>query len=244
MGDANDQGETHRIWGSAGWGLLSLLTGQINRASSTDENLINFTPGVILMTFLVILDIAIIVMLWIPAREIQPQHLFSGFTSVYREVRTQFYMALCFGIGSLSGAIWVFGPLRLRLLGADASALAAVAAAQSLGGELVHWHVSDGMIRYLGVGNAVNVSILAMFVRLMSYSFNPWPWYIMAVEVAQGLTMGLFIKGSEYLVSMAFDEDNDDHIQGTLYIIYHGVGESEMRRNWYHMGVPLYLDLC
>ncbi|CAN7998534.1 unnamed protein product [Ixodes hexagonus] len=224
LADANDQSDTQRIWGSAGWGILSVLTGQINHIASTEESLIVFTPGVILMASMSLLDILIILLLRIPKKEIKPQHLFLGVISVYSKVRTHFYMTLCFVMGSLSGAIWVFGPLRLRLVGADVTALAAVAAAQSLGGELVHWYVSDRLIQYMGVGNAVNASIFGMFVRLMSYSFFPWPRYILAFEIAQGLTMGLFIRGSAHLASMAFDEDVAGQLQQTLYTMYHGVG--------------------
>ncbi|KAM7290925.1 hypothetical protein ISCGN_027502 [Ixodes scapularis] len=224
MEDANDQSDTQRIWGSAGWGILSILSGHINNRSSTQDDLIDFSPGVLLMAFMNILDIVIIIPLTIPKKEIKPQHLLQSVIGVYRKVRTQLYMALCFLMGSLSGAIWVFGPLRLRLLGADVTVLAAVAAAQSLGGELVHTHVSDRMIRHMGVGNAVNASILGMFMRLMGYSFNPWPWYIVPLELAQGLTMGLFVKGSVLLASMEFEEGTDVQLQQTLYTIYHGVG--------------------
>ncbi|KAG0431669.1 hypothetical protein HPB47_021568 [Ixodes persulcatus] len=224
MEDANDQSDTQRIWGSAGWGILSILSGHINNRSSTQDDLIDFSPGVLLMAFMNILDIVIIIPLRIPKKEIKPQHLHQSVIGVYRKVRTQLYMALCFLMGSLSGAIWVFGPLRLRLLGADVTVLAAVAAAQSLGGELVHSHVSDRMIRHMGVGNAVNASILSMFMRLMGYSFNPWPWYIVPLELAQGLTMGLFVKGSVILASMEFEEGTDVQLQQTLYTIYHGVG--------------------
>ncbi|KAK8766225.1 hypothetical protein V5799_006995 [Amblyomma americanum] len=123
--------DQHRLWGSAGWGAASLLMGQLNHWKSSDGGaFINFSPGVYLSTSMNALDVVAIILLRMPLRETPSRRLFESEPSSYRKRRTYFYMALTYVVGSLSGAIWVFGPLRLRLLGAASPLIAVTSAVQ------------------------------------------------------------------------------------------------------------------
>lgn len=215
----------HRLWGSAGWGAASLLMGQLNHWKSSDGGaFINFAPAVYLSTSMNALDLVAIMLLQMPLRETPSRRLYESEPSSYRKHRTYFYMALTYVVGSLSGAIWVFGPLRLRLLGAQLPLIAATSAVQVFGGELVHTFASERLIHLLGLRNAASASILSLFARLLTYGLVPLPWALLPVEAAQGLTVGLFSKATFALASGARHQDRDWHLQQVLCTIYHGIG--------------------
>ncbi|XP_077560481.1 uncharacterized protein LOC144175259 [Haemaphysalis longicornis] len=216
--------DMHRLLGSAGWGAASLLTGHLNYWKSPDGGaFINFAPGVYLSVSMNAVDVVAIMLLQMPLRETPTGRLFTSEPSVFLKSRTQFYMALSYVMGSLSGAIWVFGPLRLRLLGAAPQLLGATSAVQVFGGELVHAFTSDQLVQLLGVRNAASASVLGMVARLLVYAFTPVPWALLPVEAAQGLTVGLFSKTT---FSLATGATPDWHLQQVLSTIHHGLGAS------------------
>ncbi|KAH7967593.1 hypothetical protein HPB52_000520 [Rhipicephalus sanguineus] len=123
--------DPNRLWGSAGWGAASLVAGHLNYWKSPEGGaFINFAPAVYLSAGLNAVDVVAILLLRMPLREAPCRRLFESEPSAFRKWRTYFYMALAYVVGSLSGAIWVFGPLRLRLLGGVPQLLAATSAVQ------------------------------------------------------------------------------------------------------------------
>lgn len=224
LGETPENGDLQRLWGSIGWGTVSILTGHMNHWASKTKETINFAPGVYLMTSMCVIDIFIILSLDIPGKDTDRKYLFQGAFNVYTTARTQFYMALSFVMGALSGAIWVFGPLRLRNLGATSPVIAAVLAIQGLGGELVHVHLSDRVIRVIGNWNAINASMLGMFLRLLSYGLDAGHWLVLPMDFLQGLSLGLFTKGSVAFISIYLGEGTNSHLQEVISTIYQGVG--------------------
>ncbi|XP_065308798.1 uncharacterized protein [Dermacentor albipictus] len=219
--------DSNRLWGSAGWGAASLLAGQLNHWEGPDGGaFINFAPGVYLSAGMNAVDVVAIMLLRMPLREAPYRRLFESEPSAYRKRRTYFYMALAYVVGSLSGAIWVFGPLRLRLLGAVPQLLAATTAVQVFGGELVHTFASERLVRLLGLRNAASASILSLFARLLAYGLVPLPWALLPIEVAQGLSVGLYSRTTLALATgdPATLGKTERHLQQVLSTIYHGLG--------------------
>lgn len=218
--------DPNRLWGSAGWGAASLLAGQLNHWKGPEGGaFINFAPAVYLSAGMNAVDVVAIMLLRMPLREVPYRRLFESEPSAYRKRRTYFYMALAYVVGSLSGAIWVFGPLRLRLLGAVPQLLAATTAVQVFGGELVHTFASERIVQLMGLRNAASASILSLFARLLAYGLVPLPWALLPVEVAQGLSVGLY---SRTTLALAIGDPpqgkTERHLQQVLSTIYHGLG--------------------
>ncbi|XP_064483278.1 uncharacterized protein LOC135396181 isoform X2 [Ornithodoros turicata] len=213
------------LWGSAGWGVVSLLTGHLNHfASKDDPHRINFTFAMRLMTAINLLDVVVLLTLPLPRRESKPQPILMDAHSLYRTLRTTVYLSLTFLMGSLSGVIWTYGPLGLRIIGAHPVLVGATLAVQGLGGELLNFFLSNVIVQSLGLSHAVNLSIVGMFVRLLVYGLGFTPWLVLPVELLQGFTLGLFIKGSIALVSMAGEEGIERQVHQVISTMYHGVG--------------------
>ncbi|KAH6935368.1 hypothetical protein HPB50_005385 [Hyalomma asiaticum] len=217
--------DANRLWGSAGWGAASLVAGHLNYWKGPEGGaFINFAPAVYLSAGLNAADVVAIMLLRMPLREAPCRRLFESEPSAYRKRRTYFYMVLAYVVGSLSGAIWVFGPLRLRLLGAVPQLLAATSAVQVFGGELVHAFASDRLVQLLGLQNAASASILSLFARLLAYGLVPLPWALLPVEATQGLSVGLYSRTTLELAIGGSMRGKQRNLQQVLSTIYHGLG--------------------
>lgn len=63
---------------------------------------------------------------------------------------------------------------------------------QSFGGDLPFFFISGWFINKIGLINCMSLVLLMFGVRLNLYSFLSNPWWILPIELLQGITFALF----------------------------------------------------
>lgn len=65
-------------------------------------------------------------------------------------------------------------------------------AVQSFGGELPFFFISGWLVNKMGHSNAMTMVLFAFGVRLCLYSSLSDPWWVLPIELMQGVTFALF----------------------------------------------------
>lgn len=119
---------------------------------------------------------------------------------MFLSVRCVVFFLWCVAIGLCTALIWNFLFIYLDELaehydnGTDyiTTLEGLVMSIQCFGGELPFFFMSGWILKRIGHVNAMSLVLFGFGVRFLLYSMLQNPWYILPIELLNGLTFGLF----------------------------------------------------
>ncbi|XP_041987647.1 major facilitator superfamily domain-containing protein 6 [Aricia agestis] len=228
LGDRAPLYGRQRLWGSLGWGVVSLLTGALVDALS-DGAVKDYTVAFALMAVFLAGDVAVSCVLRPPP----PAPVGAGLADVAALVLSAphaLFAAWCTAAGLCTGLLWNFLFWHLEDVAADPAYVKTqqglVSAVQTFGGEIPAMFVSGWVVRRAGHAAAMSVVLLAFGGRFLLYSALRDAWWTLPVELLQGPTMGLLYPAMAGYAARAAPPGAATTVQGLAGAVFEGVGVS------------------
>ncbi|XP_017111955.1 major facilitator superfamily domain-containing protein 6-A isoform X2 [Drosophila elegans] len=233
LGDRHHLYGKQRLCGSLGWGVFALLAGVLVDHMSVGEVDKNYTAvfwmALIIMGFDVFASSKL--------RHTQT-HLSSNILKdvgqMFLSLRCVIFFLWCVAIGLGTALIWNFLFIYLEQLdkafeGCDSSIKTLeglVMGIQCFGGELPFFFLSGWILKKIGHINAMSMVLFGFGVRFILYSMLQNPWYILPIELMNGVTFGLFYATMASYASIVAPPGTEATMQSLVGAIFEGVGVS------------------
>lgn len=114
---------------------------------------------------------------------------------MFLSLRCVVFFVWCVAIGLCTALIWNFLFIYLEGLGGASymkTLEGLVMAIQCFGGELPFFFMSGWILKRIGHVNAMSLVLFGFGVRFFLYSMLQNPWYVLPIELLNGITFGLF----------------------------------------------------
>ncbi|KAH8378630.1 hypothetical protein KR009_000412 [Drosophila setifemur] len=222
-----------RLCGSLGGGIFALLSGVLvdkMSGSEVDKNYtVVFWMALIIMGFDVFASSKL--------KHVQT-HLSTNIVKdvgqMFLSVRCVIFFLWCVAIGLGTALIWNFLFIYLEQLdkefeGCDSSIKTLeglVLGIQAFGGELPFFFLSGWILKRIGHVNAMSLVLFGFGVRFILYSMLQNPWYILPIELLNGVTFGIFYATMASYASIVAPPGTEATMQSLVGAIFEGVGVS------------------
>lgn len=90
---------------------------------------------------------------------------------------------------------------------------------QCIGGELPFFLISGWLIKLIGHINSMTLVLFAFSIRLFLYSILTNPWWVLPIELMQGLTFGIFFATMATYANIVAPKGTEATLQVILKII-------------------------
>ncbi|KAH8300485.1 hypothetical protein KR018_008665 [Drosophila ironensis] len=233
LGDRHHLYGKQRLCGSLGWGVFALLAGVIVDQMSHGEVNKNYTAvfwmALIIMGFDVFASSKL--------KHVQT-HLSSNILKdvgqMFLSLRCVIFFLWCVAIGLGTALIWNFLFIYLEELAkayeGGASSIKTleglVMGIQCFGGELPFFFLSGWILKRIGHINAMSLVLFGFGVRFILYSMLENPWYILPIELLNGVTFGIFYATMASYASIVAPPGTEATMQSLVGAIFEGVGVS------------------
>ncbi|RVE46702.1 hypothetical protein evm_008665 [Chilo suppressalis] len=232
LGDKASHYGKQRLWGSVGWGIFSLLTGTLIDLFS-DGAYKDYTIAFILMFVFLLGDVAVSCFLKIETTKMS-MSILADVGTLLSCVPTVVFMLWTVVVGICTGLIWQFLFWHLEDIAAatcDGSEYiktlqGLVSAIQTFGGEIPFLFVSGYILRKVGHVNMMTLVLFAFGVRFVLYSLLTNAWWVLPIELFQGITFGMFYPTMTSYANVASPPGTETTVQGLVGAIFEGVGTS------------------
>ncbi|XP_039763628.1 major facilitator superfamily domain-containing protein 6 [Pararge aegeria] len=219
-----------RLWGSVGWGIFSLVTGILIDAFS-EGAVKNYAVAFILMLVFMSGDVLVSCFLKVETTKMSI-NILADVGSLLTSLPTLVFVLWTIGVGLCTGLIWQFlfwhiediaglscdGAAHVKTLQGLASAI------QTFGGEIPFLFVSGYLLRKFGHINTMSLVLFAFGVRFMLYSVVTNPWWILPIEMFQGITFGMFYPTMTSYATVVSPPGTETTVQGLVGAVFEGVG--------------------
>uniref|UniRef100_A0A1I8PHP6 Major facilitator superfamily associated domain-containing protein n=1 Tax=Stomoxys calcitrans TaxID=35570 RepID=A0A1I8PHP6_STOCA len=229
LGDRGHLYGKQRLFGSIGWGVVSLLSGALvdNMSNGVEKDYtIVFWMTAVIMS----LDVVASLKLKHTQTHLSP-NILKDVGQMFLSVRCLIFFIWCIFIGLGTALIWNFLFVHLESLGGcDASYMKTlqgfVMTIQCFCGELPFFFFSGWILKKIGHINAMSVVLFGFGVRFILYSMLQDPWYVLPIELLNGITFGLFYATMASYASIVAPPGTESTMQGLVGAIFEGIGVS------------------
>ncbi|KAJ2954534.1 hypothetical protein O0L34_g2818 [Tuta absoluta] len=232
LGDKASSYGKQRLWGSVGWGIFSLATGALIDAFS-EGAVKNYTVAFVLMAIFMFGDIAVSCLLKIESTKMSV-NIIADVGSLFTSLPTFIYMMWTIVVGLCTGLLWQFLFWHLEDLAAQAcdssdytkTLQGLVSAIQTFGGEIPFMFVSGYILKKIGHVNSMSLVLFAFGIRFTLYSYLTNAWWVLPIEMFQGITYGMFYPTMTSYANVVSPPGTETTVQGVVGAIFEGVGTS------------------
>ncbi|XP_052752623.1 major facilitator superfamily domain-containing protein 6-like isoform X2 [Galleria mellonella] len=232
LGDKISDYGKQRLWGSLGYGMFSLITGALIDLFS-DGAYKNYIVAFILMFVYMCGDVT--VSIFVKTNTIKmSMNILAEVGTLVSSLPTIIFLLWAISVGIYTGFVWQFLFWHLE----DIAALSCdgsdyiktleglVSAIQSFGGEIPFLFVSGYVLRKVGHINMMSLVLFAFGVRFLLYSILTNAWWVLPIEMLQGITYGMFYPTLTSYAKMVSPDGTETTVQGLVGAMYEGVGTS------------------
>ncbi|XP_055619237.1 major facilitator superfamily domain-containing protein 6-A isoform X2 [Toxorhynchites rutilus septentrionalis] len=235
LGDKPHLYGNQRLWGSVGWGIFSLLAGFLVDQMSHGKSNKDYTV-VFYMTILIIaVDMAVSSKLKYTQKRLST-NILKDVGQIFVSMRIVIFFIWCILVGFGTAMIWNFLFWHLEDLaslqeGCDHTVWiktlqGIVMSIQCFGGELPFFFLSGWILKKIGHIHAMSLVLLGFGVRFLLYSLLVDPWWVIPIELLNGVTFGLFYATMASYASIAAPPGTEATMQGLVGAVFEGVGVS------------------
>lgn len=201
LGDKPQRYGHQRLWGSIGWGSLSIISGLLIDKFSEGQTAKNYAVGFYIMAILIVLDMIVSSKLKYSQTKMST-NILRDVGQIFTSVRVVVFFLWCIVVGFGTAMIWNFLFWHLEDLGAQEGCnygdsmktlQGLVMGIQCFGGELPFFFLSGKILKKIGHVNAMSLVLFGFGVRFFCYSVLKNPWYVLPIELLNGVTFGIFI---------------------------------------------------
>lgn len=200
LGDKPQRYGHQRLWGSVGWGSFSIISGLLIDHFSEGQSAKNYAVGFYLMAGLILLDMLVSSKLKHSQTKLST-NILKDVGQIFTSMRVVVFFLWCIVVGLGTAMVWNFLFWHLEDLGAqggcDSGAYmktlqGLVMGIQCFGGELPFFFISGKLLKKIGHVNAMSLVLLGFGVRFFLYSLLSNPWWVLPIELLNGVTFGIF----------------------------------------------------
>uniref|UniRef100_A0A8D8D255 Major facilitator superfamily domain-containing protein 6 n=2 Tax=Culex pipiens TaxID=7175 RepID=A0A8D8D255_CULPI len=235
LGDRPHLYGNQRLWGSVGWGTISLVAGYLVDHFSYGKATKDYT--VVFYMTIVIIGVDILVSSKLKHTQTRlSTNIVKDVGKIFVSSRIVIYFCWCILVGLGTAMIWNFLFLHLEDLaakqqGCDHTAWiktleGIVMSIQCFGGELPFFFLSGWILRKIGHINAMSLVLLGFGVRFLLYSLLVDPWWVIPIEFMNGITFGLFYATMASYASIVAPPGTEATMQGLVGAVFEGIGVS------------------
>ncbi|XP_037908689.1 major facilitator superfamily domain-containing protein 6 isoform X2 [Hermetia illucens] len=235
LGDRPHLYGNQRLWGAAGWGVISLFSGYLVDLFSGESYFKDYTVVFYMTLIMIAMDV------FVSLRLEHNQTKFStniakDLGKIFLSIRVVVFFVWCILVGLCTALIWNFLFWHLEDLSdmegnCDSQnwmkTLQGIAMAiQCFGGEIPFFFLSGWILKKIGHINAMTLVLAAFGVRFILYSLLANPWFVLPIELFNGLTFGIFYATMTSYASIVAPPGTEATLQGLVGAIFEGIGVS------------------
>ncbi|XP_060652575.1 major facilitator superfamily domain-containing protein 6-A isoform X1 [Drosophila nasuta] len=222
-----------RLCGSLGWGVFAVIAGLLVDAMSKDGSDVKNYTIVFWMT-LVILGFDMLASTKLKHTQTHmSSNIWKDVGQMFLSLRCVVFFLWCVAIGLGTALIWNFLFIYLEELAKPfdegnyiKTLEGLVMGIQCFGGELPLFFLSGWILKRIGHVNAMSLVLFGFGVRFILYSMLQNPWYILPIELLNGVTFGLFYATMASYASIVAPPGTEATMQSLVGAIFEGVGVS------------------
>ncbi|XP_055382593.1 major facilitator superfamily domain-containing protein 6 isoform X2 [Condylostylus longicornis] len=236
LGDRHHLYGNQRLWGAVGWGIFSIIAGLLVDKMSGGSPVKDYTIIFYMALIIIIFD------MFASTRLEFTESKFS--TSILKDVgklflsfRVIIFFIWCVSVGLCTALIWNFlfwhledltdaankplcEPDYMKTLQGFAMGI------QCFGGELPFFFLSGWILKKIGHINAMSLVLFGFSLRFILYSILSNPWWVLPIELLNGITFGIFYSTMASYASIVAPPGTEATLQGMVGAIFEGVGVS------------------
>lgn len=218
-----------RLWGAVGWGSVSIVSGLLVDEFSKGKTYKDYSVLFYMMLILILMDMLVSKKLkYTPSR--MSSNIIKDVGTLLKSFRVVIFLSWCIVVGLCTALIWNFLFWHLEDLAASEegcdystwikSLEGFAMAIQCFGGELPFFFLSGWILKKIGHINAMSLVLAGFALRFYLYSILTNPWWVLPIELLNGVTFGVFYStmasyasivappGTEATIQVAFYRDN------------------------------------
>ena len=236
LGERRHAWGRQRMWGSAGYGSLAVVSGLLVDAASNGRARVDYTPAVLLFAFFQAATAAIIACF--PRQDedrgreddslVQRRHIMRDLFHLIRIPHVLPLIILLFMFGAYTGHIETFLFWYLQTLQPDRPPpqllFGLCIAANSLP-EMIVLFVAEPIIGRIGHVRCLYIACVSFAIRFIYYSLIRNPWLVLLVEPMQATAFGLMYAAASSYASEVTPPGMHGTVQGVIGSVYFGFGK-------------------
>ncbi|XP_075990803.1 sugar baby transporter isoform X2 [Anticarsia gemmatalis] len=217
-----------RLWGSLGWGIFSLLTGVLIDLFS-DGAFKDYTIAFVLMCIFMLGDVAVSCYLKTDSTKMSI-NILADVGTLLSSLPTVIFLLWTIAVGMCTGLVWQFLFWLLEDIAGceetnyNKTLQGLVSAIQTFGGEIPFLFVSGHILKRVGHINMMSLVLLAFGIRFILYSYLTNAWWVLPIELFQGITFGMFYPTMTSYASIVSPPGTETTVQGLVGAVFEGVG--------------------
>lgn len=102
---------------------------------------------------------------------------------------------------------------------------------QCFGGELPFFFISGWVIKKLGHVNAMTMVLFTFGIRLFLYSLLTNPWWVLPIELMQGITFGIFYATMTMYANIVAPNGTAATLQVIVIVMFDWYFPNQLRTN-------------
>ncbi|XP_077301866.1 sugar baby transporter [Arctopsyche grandis] len=234
LGNKAENYGKQRLWGSVGWGVLSLLTGFLIDKFSKDNDNKDYSVAFVLMLIFLSLDVIVSCCLQYKQKKIVV-NIFENVGILFSSWQTCHFFLWTILVGMCTGLLWQFLFWLLEDLAKTESCdetvyiktlQGLVSGIQCFGGEIPFFFISGTILKKIGHLHSMTLILLGFGLRFILYSILTNPWWALPIELFQGLTFGMLFATMNSYASLISPPGIEATVMGLVGAIFEGVGTS------------------
>uniref|UniRef100_T1J3H2 Major facilitator superfamily associated domain-containing protein n=1 Tax=Strigamia maritima TaxID=126957 RepID=T1J3H2_STRMM len=212
-----------RLWGSIGWGLMAIVAGYVYTITNFGQVKTGLSPVFYIFLAICLADICVSTQLKIGELP-KPKHMLKNLSGAICKPLFLVFTISVFVMGLMTGALWTFQMVYVDELGGDALLFGCIMGVQCFLGEIPMFIFADKLLKKIGHIQAMPVCIGCFAFRYICYSFLVNPWFILPLELINGITFGLFFAAVVSFASGNAPSGMTATMQGIQQGVYEGFG--------------------
>uniref|UniRef100_A0A182MVN7 Major facilitator superfamily associated domain-containing protein n=1 Tax=Anopheles culicifacies TaxID=139723 RepID=A0A182MVN7_9DIPT len=235
LGDKPHLYGNQRLWGSIGWGTVSLFAGFLVDTLSEGKLAKDYTIVFYMTIVLIGFDMLCSSKLQHTQTRLST-NILKDVGKIFVNFRIVVFFCWCVLIGFGTALIWNFLFWHLEDLASAQEGCGhstwiktlegIIMSIQTFGGELPFFFLSGWILKKIGHIHAMSLVLLGFGVRFLLYSLLTDPWYVIPIEFMNGITFGLFYATMASYASIVAPPGTEATMQGLVGAVFEGVGVS------------------
>ncbi|XP_055373887.1 major facilitator superfamily domain-containing protein 6-like isoform X2 [Condylostylus longicornis] len=234
LGDDVEQFGKQRMWDAIGSGVVSLLVGVIIDKTSGTSVFKSYTVLYFLCLVTISLDMLCCIKLQCSHNK-KSKNILSDVGKLFKSIKILAFFCWCCVCGFLMTIIFYFLFWYLEELADEIGQQECVESyikilegldifVQTCIGEIPFFFFSGYILKKIGHINCMHLVLAAFAIRMFYYSLMTNPWWVLPVEVLNGVTFGLCWTTMSSYANIIALPGTEATLQGLVGVLFEGVG--------------------
>lgn len=223
LGDQRDNYGFTRLFGSAGWGIISVVAAQLIDYASVGQPRQDFSPGFYIFFGLMIFDLLVTIPLTVEHCE-KPKALVMEVLVLFKNVEFSLFAFATLMVGVVTGMMWTFVVIFVNELNAPQLVIGVNYAVECFVSEIPLFLVSGWIVNKLGHHYAMTLVLILSGLKALCYAFIYDAWYVVLVALLHGPNYAGFYATAATYASIVAPPGASMTLQSLIQGLFEGAG--------------------